>query len=246
MTMTENDFFAILWRAPGRALKAVGPLSFFESARSEAGDSLPARRVWLLHLGLAWLAGLPLLIALSLAAHFSSFTGFWSFLWAPARAQEPPFWIFLLGDARPGPLAFCATIGFLPALITRRSGWAWALAALGLFPGIFSIAGAWALVFGERLAIWVRACGCEPKAELRGDLVLRALIALVFFIFLLVFGNALRDWIQFTIAENPFDPEWRWLRWLAGLALLTAVETIASLIVFHFYFNLGLRRGPGL
>jgi len=237
-----KEFLPTLIHGPWRALISKGPSSFAASARSEAPVSEAGRRIWLFHLGIAWLAGLPLFILLAVAAHFSGYAGIWSFLWSPARSAEPPMWVFLLGDARVGALFFCAIIGFLPALLTRRSGWAWILAGVGLFPGIFSIAGAWILVVAERLAIWIREAIAEKNPALRRDIFWRGLIALSFVVFTLVCGAALRDWVQYAIHQAPYDPEWRLLRFLIGLSILTALETVASLAFFHFYFIIITRR----
>lgn len=195
------------------------------------------RRTWLFALGASWLAGLLVLAALALLAHFSSYLNAFTWMWAGARRLEPPVWMFWLGDARASGLLFCALLGFLPSFVTGWGGWAWVLAPAGLFPGILSIAGGWSLVLGERLGLWVRACCLEGDRAIRKDLLIRTGLALFFVVLSLATGSLLRDALREFFQEPGFNPWMRFVEWSAGLALFCAAETLSALIVFHFYFR---------
>jgi hypothetical protein len=229
----ETDFMRLLPKAIFAAAASPGFVRFFRTRARRSASGEENRRKWLLALGLGWLVGLLPLIGLALLSHFSSYLNLWTWLWAPARAIEPPLWILQLGDARPESLLFCSFFGFLSAVIIGGGGLAWIAAPALLFPGIISLPGAWALILAERLALWARVI---PLLQPRRDLLLRFAIALAMWIFLLIFGPALRDWIQFHVTVELLGPETRLVQWVLGLALLTALETAAALVIFHFYF----------
>ncbi len=194
------------------------------------------RRKWLFSLGLSWLAALGPLIFIATVAHFSSYGNLWTWVWSGVRLQEPPEWIFLLGDARLNGLFFCALIAALPALITGWGFLTWIFVPIGLFPGVLSMPGAWVMIFSERLALWLRAYFSSSDFSFRKDIRLRMGLATVVWISLFLLGPATRDWVQYVSGFSNFEPEGRFVQWATGLAFWAAIETSLVLLVLHFYY----------
>lgn len=196
-----------------------------------------SRRTWLLSLGISWLAALVPLVFFAVAAHFVSYLGVWTWMWAPARAPEPAMWVFTLGEARLPGLLLCGLVGLIPALVTGYGGWMWILAPAVLFPGILSLPGAWMMIFAERLALWLRFPLITRDKFARQDLLSRAVVALMALLILVSTGPIVRDvLVSLTAGENAFDPNLRFIQFGLGLAFYTAIETVLALTLLHFYF----------
>ena len=199
-------------------------------------EGLENRRQWLLFLGLSWLAGLLVLLAIFAAAYVTSYFNFWSWIFASARGEEPPMWIFWLGDARYQCLALAFVVGALPALISGWGFWMWFFVPIAVFPSVMSLPTAWMLILSERAALWIRAIFMRTSDWIRRDLYLRTGIALLMILALGLTGPAFREWVQFWTGAQ-MRPDLRVLQVLLGLGLLIAAETILVMGVMHFYFN---------
>ena len=234
----EKNFFRLLPKVMIGSLAHAGFENFWLSRLIRSRFQLETRRHWILSLGLSWLGGLGPLLVIGLAAHFLSYLNVWTWAWGGARLEEPPAWMFLLGDARLAGLLFCSLLGFLPALLTGFGVWSWIFVPAALFPGIMSLPGGWICILAERLALWLRAFFVHSDVTFRRDIAVRFVVALSIWGLVLIGGAALRDWLQFVVRSDGFDPEWRLWQEALGLAIIVAIETAGAMLILNFYFPL--------
>ena len=220
-------------------LSAWVSLHFLRTIRKYVGQ----RRPWLFHLALNWVIGILLFAGLAILSHVLSYWNLWTWLWSPVREVEPAGWIFWLGEANLWPLVFCGLIGFLPSFVTGWGGWMWIFVPAALFPGVLSLPGAWMMIFAERFGLWCRAFFSFRGSQERKDLSVRLLLSFIFVCLVAIAGPSLRGMIQAFLPADGFNPDLRFIQSGVGLCILVVIETVISLILFHFYYA-GFRLKP--
>ena len=180
-----------------------------------------------------WLALSSLAFASSFVIYFlMPFSGpLLSWFSLISGGDNPPYWIFWLGENSWLGLAVGFLIGSFLHATFRFSGFFFLVSAALLLTGIMSLGTAWGVFLGGFLV-----GALENFWRFRGkEFRLRSGIALAFGLG----GLILAPFIQILVTNfilGSYSAQLRWFQWISLVAVFLAVETLASLVFFHFYY----------
>lgn len=153
------------------------------------------------------------------------------------RQEEPPEWLFWLGDSAPPTLAIFAAVGALTTSIVLHPYLPTVIALILTFNGVISLPGALLLIQGERWAVRVLFAWFFRDRMPRWDF---AMVLAVQSVLTLICIFWARDF--FVMAANLFHVDSlrafdRFCLLAIGLFFWLAIECAIQLVVYHFYFN---------
>ncbi len=215
--------FAIYFlKTIGNVILAGSPERVFQRARDLKLDSR-SRQLWLALSSVAFASSFLIYFLLPLSGPFLSLFSLIS------RGENPPEWLFWLGENSWYGLGFGMLVGALLRGVLRYCGFYFLFSGGMLLTGIVSLGSAWGIflggfLFGSLENFW-RFSGKEFR--------LRSGISLAFGLG----GLLLAPLVSILVSNLAYSVQLRWLQWLFLVFSLLVSETLTSLVFFHFYSN---------
>jgi hypothetical protein len=172
-------------------------------------------------------------------AILTSWYGLWTWVWAGANQIVPPMWILTLGDTSVISLGILSILSALLSFSLGVSGMGLIFCSLALFAGVLSIQGALLILFAERLGLWIHVLiRSQAHPVIHRDLWIRVTIAILLFINQFVFGNWVIDLVRLNLRFEYSHLGSRFFQFGYLYFMWAALETLISLIGFHFYWKM--------
>jgi hypothetical protein len=219
-------FLRLLMKAPF----AAGPRSFCSELHSKVVGFRP------------FLFGISIAGFAYIVPTFAAVGFFYLMSWLPALASWLPSLLgegdlaFILSDGRIEGVAFGILLGGLSALVLRRVWIGLFFCSLGLFSGSLAVNVGWGIWMGTNLGFWIfQTIRTRKWREMHSAMRWRSLIAII--TILIIFRYS--DFLAINIKSlNPLEVarENRLLQWGCMGAVTLAIDSVMSLVFFHFYY----------
>lgn len=193
-------------------------------------------RYFLLKVALAGLCGFPMILILWTWIYFLGLRGTFIEMFQIQTLSEPPLWSMWLGEVEWPQQLGLFLIGFIGTALVRRPFFAVSFVGVLTFGGVISIYGAVIALLGERCGLrWVnfkKLGELSPRKELVIALVLSIFMGVIF----VLVGQPLVQLLVQLGLPLTFKPEDRLALITTALVLHLALESLVSLVIFHFYW----------
>ena len=201
-------------------------------------SNLEKRRAFLFGLGASWLFGLFWQVLLLAAVVTTSWLGWWSWIWSGSAQLVPPMWILTLGDTSWMALSIISALAVGLSFSVGISGVGLAFVGCALFVGALSTQAALLILFAERLGLWLLlVTRSYPSPRLKADVVLRLILAAIFFLIQWVLGGVVIHLVRLNITQGYGDLLSRFFELGYLYFWWAALESLVSLFVFHYYYR---------
>lgn len=195
-----------------------------------------SRRIWLVRLALSSVHGSLFLLMQMIVIYQLGMRGFINDLSPVIRAESPADWIFFFGDPAVLNLSAMFALGLFLTLLFVRPLLVSTLALMLMFTGVLSVAGAFAMLVAERLAIHlIFFFAFRDRVKLM-DLVPVVSVSAVTGVFAIFWSrDFMLSWGD-LLGIAAFKPWDRFALLTFALVFVGVIETAVRCAFYHFYF----------